>query len=64
MTMEYPIRDLRPDEVTALYELADKGPLHCDCESSADLCHCSTIMMLCIEWMRFKGLDPQPVSPS
>lgn len=61
VTREYPIRPLKPEEVAALYELADNGPLHCDCESSPDLCCCSTIMMLCLEWMKLKGLDPQPV---
>jgi hypothetical protein len=47
------IRQLRMDEVLALRALADKGPgpLGCDCESSPDLCHCSTIMMLCDEWL-------------
>lgn len=44
------IRPLVAVDVTALHDLADKGPMHCDCESNAELCHCSTIMMVCDEW--------------
>jgi hypothetical protein len=49
------IRSLKVEEVTALHDLADNGGLLCDCDSSPDLCHCSTIMMLCGEWNRMRA---------
>jgi hypothetical protein len=49
------IRPLREDEVTALHDLADNGGLICDCDSSPELCHCSTVMMLCDEWRAMRA---------
>jgi len=54
-------KPLTADEVVALYEMADKGPLECACHGNPDICTCSTIGRLCIEWMKLKGYDPQPV---
>jgi hypothetical protein len=55
-------KPLTVDEVVALYEMADKGPLGCDCHGNPSVCTCSTIGRLCIEWMKSNGYNPQPAS--
>lgn len=51
------IRKVTESEIRAIRKMADEGPgpFGCDCESSPELCHCSTIMMICDELLEARG---------
>ena len=60
MTVEM-LKPLSVEEVAALFDAADTGPIGCECHGDPSICTCSIIGRICIEWMKLKGFDPQPV---